>query len=151
MCGLNKQCTRCKEIKPLCEFSNYKKSKDGKKAACKSCQKIYNDKWFEKNRDKKADTNRWWTIENKYNLTKEQYTALLEEQNYACKICGIHQDDNTHKYLYVDHCHSSGLVRGLLCRTCNSMLGMAKDDPIILENAINYLKETKMKDMGGYA
>lgn len=145
MCGLNKVCSRCGELKLCSEFSNYKHSKDGKKAACKSCQKVYNDKWFEKNRDKKADSNRWWMIENKYDLTKEQYLQLLEAQNYNCKICGTHQDDNTHKYLYVDHCHSTSVVRGLLCRACNSMLGMAKDDPTILENAINYLKETNAK------
>lgn len=141
MCGLSKTCSRCGELKDYSAFSNYKHSKDGKKAACKSCQKVYNDLWFEKNRDKKADSNRWWMIENKYNLTKDQYLEILEKQNHTCKICGTHQDNNTHKYLYVDHCHSTNLVRGLLCRACNSMLGMAKDDPIILQNAINYLKE----------
>lgn len=143
MCGLSKVCSRCNELKPFDQYSNQAKSKDGKKAACKSCQKIYNDKWFEKNRDKKADTNRWWTIQNKYGLTKEQYLSLVESQNGNCKICGIHQSENTHSYLYVDHCHDTNIIRGLLCRSCNSLLGMAKDDIAILNNAINYLKDRK--------
>lgn len=145
MCGLSKKCSRCSEIKPLSEFSNSKHSKDGKKAGCKACQKLYNDKWHIANKDKKADSNRWWMIGNKYNLTKEQYLAMLTEQNSCCKICHTHQDENTHGYLYVDHCHTTNIVRGLLCRSCNSMLGMAKDDIDILTNAIKYLKEQNEK------
>lgn len=145
MFGLSKKCTRCNEIKPLSEFSNYKHSKDGKKAGCKACQKLYNDKWFAVNRDKKADSNRWWMIGNKYNLTKDQYLEMLEQQNHCCKICYKHQDENTHGSLYVDHCHSTNAIRGLLCRSCNSMLGMVKDNIDILTNAINYLKETNEK------
>jgi hypothetical protein len=94
------------------------------------------------NTEKKADTSRWWNIENKYGLTREAYIELLASQNNSCKICNLPSNENMHSYLYVDHCHMTNKIRGLLCRACNSMLGMAKDNIEILTNAINYLKET---------
>jgi hypothetical protein len=137
-----KTCTKCLETKNRDLFSNHKRSKDGKKASCKSCQKLYNDKWYVNNTEKKADTSRWWNIENKYGLSKEDYLSILNSQGNCCKICKLSSEKNLHKYLYVDHCHTSLKVRGLLCKSCNSLLGMANDNIEILTNAINYLKET---------
>lgn len=145
MFGQNKTCSRCGISKSVDLFSNYKHSSDGKKAACKSCQKAYNDKWDRENKEKKKDSARWWSIKNKYNISKEEYLSLLESQNHKCKICNLESSDNLHNYLYVDHCHQTNEIRGLLCKSCNSLLGMAKDDVEILENAIKYLKESNEK------
>lgn len=145
MFGLNKTCSRCNTTKSIDRFSNYKHSSDGKKAACKDCQKIYNDKWHQQNKEKKRDSSRWWSIQNKYGLTKEDYLKLLSNQNNGCKICGLTSSENLHNYLYVDHCHNTNQIRGLLCKDCNSLLGMAKDNISILENAIKYLKESNEK------
>ncbi len=137
-----KTCTKCLETKHIDLFSNYKHSKDNKKSRCKACQKLYNDEWYATNIEKKAETSRWWNIENKYGLSKEEYLAILKAQNNCCKICHLSSEKNLHNYLYVDHCHTSLKVRGLLCKSCNSLLGMANDSIEILTNAINYLKET---------
>lgn len=71
---------------------------------------------------------------------------MLEKRNNKCEICGNYLNFDT---LCVDHDHNvndpyDDSVRGLLCNNCNLLIGHAKDDVIILENAIEYLKRTKM-------
>ena len=78
-----------------------------------------------------------------YGLTNNDYARMLQEQNGKCAICGSESGDKTRKHLYVDHCHKSGIVRGLLCCNCNHMLGKVKDDIEILKKAISYLGRFK--------
>lgn len=68
-----------------------------------------------------------------YGVTPEQFEAMLTEQGGGCKICRAIEP------LSVDHCHAKGDVRGLLCRRCNSGLGMFRDNPDFLRAAIEYL------------
>lgn len=80
----------------------------------------------------------------RYNITVDEVQAMLEKQNYCCAICGIHQDDVQHvefKYspLVIDHDHNTGKVRGLLCPSCNLLLGNALDNPDTLIKAALYL------------
>lgn len=72
----------------------------------------------------------------RYGITDQTYTAMLAEQGCVCAICGERQVEQV---LVVDHCHDSSKVRGLLCRNCNSALGMFKDDPDRLLAAAAYL------------
>lgn len=78
-----------------------------------------------------------------YGLTIEQYKSMLEEQDYKCAICGNTADGMGAKLrnLCVDHCHTTGKIRGLLCTKCNSGLGHFRDNQEYLSNAITYLKE----------
>lgn len=71
----------------------------------------------------------------KYGITKEAFNEMLISQNRECAICKCNIDDSSH----IDHCHSSGNVRGLLCRSCNHGLGNFKDSVNNLSNAIKYL------------
>ena len=71
-------------------------------------------------------------------FTVEEYNALLQAQNFRCGICNKHQDEFK-MGLFVDHDHSTGIVRGLLCVRCNSVLGLSLDSISILEKAIKYL------------
>lgn len=73
-----------------------------------------------------------------YKLSPEDYDKLYLKQRGCCVICGIHQID-LHYSLVVDHSHKTKKVRGLLCRKCNVMLGMANDDVEILKKGIQYL------------
>lgn len=75
----------------------------------------------------------------KYGLTPELKAEMCEGQNGCCAICGNLFKDarDTH----VDHNHSTGIVRGILCSRCNLVLGHAKDSQIILRSAIKYLKK----------
>ncbi len=74
------------------------------------------------------------------------YDALFERQGGKCAICGetkVLKDGRSskHKKLCLDHCHSSGKLRGLLCTGCNTGLGSFKDDPLRLCAAITYLSD----------
>lgn len=74
----------------------------------------------------------------------EKYNEMSEQQNHKCKICG--KIDEQNKQLCVDHYHSTGKIRGLLCHKCNRALGAFKDNIDIIENAIKYLKDTMERD-----
>ena len=90
----------------------------------------------------RAYTSRY--LERNYNLTLVGYEEMLTEQQGLCKICGKEGFCMAahHKLkLVVDHCHTTGAVRGLLCHNCNRALGLLKDDPKVLQNAIEYLEK----------
>jgi hypothetical protein len=74
---------------------------------------------------------RVWT---KYRITYATYLKMVDEQDNLCAICSDPMDPP-----YVDHCHDTLKVRGLLCHNCNTVLGHAKDNPTILINAAKYL------------
>lgn len=75
-----------------------------------------------------------------YGLSPEQYQDLLRRQNGVCRIC--FQVDATGQILSVDHDHSTGIVRGLLCSACNKGLGFFRDSITRLSAAQRYLIET---------
>jgi hypothetical protein len=76
-----------------------------------------------------------------YGLTESTYDALVVGQQGRCRICGRLPGGKGHcKRLFVDHDHSTGKVRGLLCVNCNYMLGHSGDDPNRLRAAADYLE-----------
>lgn len=77
-------------------------------------------------------------LHKKYNMSLSEYDTLFEQQDGVCAICG---DSPNTKRLFVDHCHKTGKIRGLLCGRCNSMLGFAKDSISNLASAIKYLEK----------
>lgn len=80
----------------------------------------------------------------KYGLTKQQYEDMLVQQQYRCKIC---QRDFTEKWrTYIDHCHSTSEVRGLLCFHCNTGLGHFQDRPEYLYRALCYLEKVSTNE-----
>src|SRR3990167_41040 len=90
--------------------------------------------WYAANRARRQKTLRAWSLATKYGLTPEQFDALLLAQGNACAICSSRR-----KTMCVDHDHSTGEVRGILCRSCNAMLGQVKDSTARLARAIQYL------------
>jgi Recombination endonuclease VII len=68
-------------------------------------------------------------------MSRADYDALLESQGGVCAVCG----KPSKKTLCVDHCHSTGTIRGLLCRKCNLGLGCLADDQATLIAALAYL------------
>ena len=75
-----------------------------------------------------------------YNISLEEYQQMSNRQNHKCDICGSPEMNSKNKVLCVDHNHSTGNVRALLCSSCNTGLGNFKDDIILLQKAIQYLK-----------
>lgn len=78
-------------------------------------------------------------IWNRYKLLAHEYQDLALKQEGRCAICDEPFNDDDH----VDHCHTSGKVRGLLCHSCNRGLGFFKDSALRLIRAINYLLRGK--------
>lgn len=79
----------------------------------------------------------------KYGLDKESYLQMLKNQNYRCKICGVESELLKAK-LHIDHDHTTGIVRGLLCRACNHGIGNFKDSVELLNKAVDYLRSSKI-------
>lgn len=76
----------------------------------------------------------------RYGITIDDYFALLVVQGNRCAICPSESGDGDGSRLFLDHCHATGRVRGLLCNRCNSALGYMRDDPSLLRRAANYLE-----------
>ena len=79
-----------------------------------------------------------------YGIDSSDYERMLDEQDHKCAICkgdGFVMNKERHKLkLVVDHCHTTGTVRGLLCHNCNRALGLLQDNTDSLREAINYLE-----------
>lgn len=132
----SKRCARCNIVKNADKFWKDKDRKDGLYSWCIPCTKTY--KRIKKYFHTKEQT-REQHLKRTYGLTLEQYDEILEQQNGVCAICGgVNKSGNR---LHVDHNHGTEKIRGLLCLKCNILIGNAEDNIIILQSAINYLKE----------
>lgn len=83
---------------------------------------------------------RAWYLKYHYGLTLTQFNSLLEAQGGVCAICG--KINTCGIRLFVDHCHKTNKVRGLLCRKCNILLGHFRDQPEAILNEIKLLHNT---------
>lgn len=82
-------------------------------------------------------------LKQKYGINTKDYERMFQEQKGQCACCGrnAQQLPDANKKLCVDHCHTTGKVRALLCHGCNSALGLFKESVSSLESAIAYLKK----------
>lgn len=80
---------------------------------------------------------RRWHRENKYGCTHKELLQMLTEQGNGCAACHAPITEET---LHVDHCHSTGRIRGLLCRACNLSLGQGHDDLQRMRSLVVYLE-----------
>jgi len=76
-----------------------------------------------------------------YGITQTDYEVMIAEQNNKCAICNTTEPGGRHNsgYFVVDHCHTTGKVRKLLCHNCNTALGLVGDNVDTLHKMINYL------------
>lgn len=113
-----KKCPKCGRVLPAKEFAK-------KSSHCKICRRDYD-----------------WQY--RYGLSAEQYFELYQKQGGKCRICGCELPDG--EYLHVDHNKRSGEVRGLLCSKCNKGIGLFKENPSVMNRAIEYIKEINAKN-----
>jgi hypothetical protein len=140
-------CSTCNIRMPIENFAK-SNSKDGHFASCKKCRYTATKKFLDVDRKERPDfyKKRSWEshLKNSYNLTQESVDALLQSQGCKCAICRKtigHDRSDTH----IDHCHSTGKVRGILCRKCNHGLGKFEDNVDKLYAAIEYLNRANGK------
>lgn len=136
----NKVCCKCQELKPKNEFHKNKAKKDGLSTYCKACNKNVALTFRQENPDKDQQYHRRYKLQSLYGLTIADYEALLISQGGACAICGSASACTNKDNLYVDHCHQTGVVRGLLCQRCNSAIGLMRDNPELCRKAVEYLE-----------
>lgn len=127
-----KRCTKCGQSKSLEAFHRHRRNKDGRRAVCKACES-------KRAKAVSPEENRRKNLKKRYGITLDEYSTMLAAQNYRCAICRT--DEPKHKgFFVVDHCHTTGRIRGLLCQRCNYVVGLAGDDPELFRMAFEYLK-----------
>ena len=82
-----------------------------------------------------------WHHMNKYGMTYDEVVAMKDACGNKCQICGAPPEESHQGNLVVDHCHDTGVVRGILCGRCNIVLGKVKDSPELLHKLVDYLKQ----------
>ncbi len=132
-----KKCNRCEIEKPVSEFYVDKRvRKGGYTSYCKPCNMDkQKDDFIRKYGSYEVGVRARW-LKHKYDITLEEYDEMLERQEGQCKVC----KEIPTKYLTVDHCHETGRIRGLLCRSCNLALGFLQDSPTRIHNLLLYLE-----------
>ena len=140
-------CPRCGELKELTEF--YKDKKSGYRYECKVCTKIRCSEYRKNNPDKIKEGKARWELNNPdkvfnmkqsgkgVKITYAEYEQMLIHQSSVCKICGGTNSSGVR--LAVDHCHTTGKIRGLLCNKCNTAIGLIQDSALLAIKIAEYL------------
>ena len=134
-------CTKCKKYLPDARFSKRKALKSGYRSQCKGCDSICNNNQAKK---RTPEDERIRRLKYKYGMSLQDYEDILKKQGNRCAICKStsNSDPNRKNNFDVDHCHVTGVVRGLLCSNCNTGIGLLKDSVDNLNSAIKYLEHS---------
>jgi hypothetical protein len=142
-----KVCNRCLVPQALDNFYDDKRAlSDGKRGHCKKCHS--KESYASRKKHGRVPTSeqaRDITLRRNHGITKVEYDLMVEEQGGLCASCGgpptiVGGTVKGTIRLVVDHNHTSGSVRGLLCNGCNLGLGHFRDDPARLRMAAEYLE-----------
>lgn len=150
-------CKRCKVEKETTEFAKH--HKHGYQAWCRSCrsdyykerkehaaatQKAWRESQTEEERERRSEMAYNTHLRRQFGIDRTEYDELLVSQEDGCAICGRSSSGSSQfKRLVVDHDHTTGKVRGLLCDPCNRGIGLLQDDPSVIQKAIDYLNKHK--------
>ena len=104
---------------------------------CKPCANKETILWQKNNPEAVKRIKRRVKLKEKYGLSEQQYQDLLIKQSNVCAICN---KPHTRRNFNVDHCHTTGKIRGLLCDKCNLGIGLFNDDLKLLDKIKEYLK-----------
>jgi cytochrome c peroxidase len=102
----------------------------------------YQREYYAANKNAVLPQQRAYRLQRDYGLSQDQFDGMLAAQNSACAICHTTEPKGQGAF-HVDHCHSSGVVRGLLCHSCNVGLGHFRDDTALLMRATEYLAASR--------
>jgi hypothetical protein len=139
---LEKKCTKCDVSKPLDEFSPYRLSWDKRQSQCRACVRDA-QKRFAATPDGKKAVRRWEDrsrLKYRYGVSIEDYERRVSLQAGKCAICNRVPTSGRGKRLQIDHDHTTGRFRGLLCHKCNTALGTFGDDLEGVMKVVAYLR-----------
>lgn len=134
-------CYECEQVHPVSAFGKvtFGDGERGVRRVCRKCLSARQVAYY--NRDLASAQRYWWERSiAKYGLTSETWNALFDSQGRKCAICGA--QENGKKRFHVDHCHATGVVRGILCTKCNVGIGALQDDPSVIRVALLYLENS---------
>lgn len=137
-----KMCIHCKTVMAIDEFHINIDSKDRHDSVCRQCAKKKMGKWYIKNKG----YTRNYGLRRRYGITSDEYNEILNLQNGVCKICKnkervVDKRTNTIKALAVDHNHTTGRIRGLICQKCNTTISRVNESVELLRTMAKYLEE----------
>lgn len=135
---MDKYCASEKGKKARREYARKYRETDAYKAYRKKYKKTDAFKAWRKTEAGKR-SNRNSHLKKRYGITIDDYEQMLKDQNNKCAICGNGHTKGTRGKLYIDHCHKTNKVRGLLCQKCNSAIGLLGDNKTLLKKALKYL------------
>ena len=127
-----KRCATCKAVLARSSFSRNPNNTDGQSYDCRQCVRRHNKLYYSRVGHTKH-------IERKYGISRDDFIAMLNEQGNACAICRSPQHGG--KNWHVDHDHTTGINRGILCSGCNLGIGGMRDNPETLIAAAAYLRK----------
>lgn len=145
-----KTCRKCQKILLRSEFySRPDRGPYGLRNQCKTCTKqqlaaIPKTPHAQLPPEKKARRKQIFRkslLKRLYGMTPDDYTSRLAAQGGVCAVCKSSVVGGRHAQgtFIIDHCHTTGAVRGLVCNRCNLALGVIKDDPVLLLQLRAYL------------
>lgn len=130
-------CGRCKEYKELGKFPKSRALTGKGRIYCTKCNTdVGRHRRHTMDPLKLARERRQEQLKGKYGITIADYDAMLAAQGGTCAICN---GPPPPKGYHVDHCHTTGVVRALLCFSCNTALGHVQDNTDTLRRMIDYL------------
>jgi len=134
-----KECKKCLATLPLDDFPKDKSGVQGRYYICRPCNNKHRAETRKAKLKADPDHYKNLKLKERYGISSEDRASLLAEQDNKCKICLIPEARSKRGILCVDHCHTTGEVRGLLCDLCNKALGHFRDNPALLKTGIAYI------------
>lgn len=146
-----KKCTKCGMVKHVSEFRIRGRNVDNLETQCKACCVAKERSWYANNKEiaierdrkrklKHPKRHRKIRLMRAYGISIEQFEHMRKKQGYMCAICAKEENKCRYKTLCVDHCHTTGKVRALLCDKCNVGLGHFGESIERLSVAASYLQ-----------
>lgn len=101
------------------------------------------NEWREANKERVRRTRRAYQVRTMYGMSPEEWDAMFAAQERRCAVCRREDSGDKRGRWHTDHCHQTGIVRGILCHHCNTMIGYGRDDPAVLRLAADYLDRSR--------
>ncbi len=138
-----KQCSQCGETKRIGDFY-LSSNRKGPRPKCKVCHCAEcRERWHNSESLRERNYDGW--LRRTYDISLEDYNAMADSQGWLCAICGddpkvvyANKSRNAQR-LVLDHCHTTGRIRGLLCGPCNRALAPLERSPVWVRRAVAYL------------
>jgi hypothetical protein len=132
-----KHCPRCDTTKHCSEFGSNRGAASGMQSWCLICHRDRAQQWRERN----PAASRAAQKKCRYGVDAAEEARMLEVQGQRCVICW--DDFKSTRDRHVDHCHKTGVVRGIACNNCNAALGLMDERSDAIWRLYHYARYTE--------